>query len=241
MAKLLNFKKIERGLKVENKSESTAEIVIYDQIGKDFWSGEGLSAKDFDLKLKSLPSTVKNINIRLTSPGGDVFEGLAIYNRIKQHKAFVTVYIDGLAASIASIIALAGDKVVIGEGALMMIHKASTMVWGNSDDMIKTIEVLDEIDEQLVSIYYNKCGKKNRITRAEIKSMMTDTTWFNAEEAMDFGLVDETMTQEEKLDIAACLGGCKWIKKMPEIEDRSKEVKNKINELNKNISEFLAR
>jgi ATP-dependent protease ClpP protease subunit len=239
MGKLVNLKQFERGVKVINKSPTTAEIRIYEQIGESFWE-DGLSAKSFDDQLKELPSSVQNIEVRLNSPGGDVFQGLTIYNRLKQHKAKVTVYIDGLAASIASIIALAGDEVIMGEGALMMIHKASTGVWGNVDDFIKTIEVLDEIDEQLVSIYFNKCRKYK--SRAEIKNMMAETTWINAEEALEMGLVDTTMAQDEEMDIAACLGEhCKWIKTMPKLKNHSEDIRKKIEDKKKEIEDFLAR
>ena len=135
LIKITESKKFE----IKAKSQTVAEIVVYGVIGQDFW-GDGISAKSFSDQLNNLPKTVNQIDVRLNSGGGDVFDGVSIYNRLKQHKAKVTVYIDGLAASIASVIALAGDEVVMGEGALMMIHKPWTWAMGDSAALEEVID-----------------------------------------------------------------------------------------------------
>ena len=154
MPKLLNLAGNRAGtpLKILNKSATEAEIVIYSQIGTDFW-GEGVSAKSFSEEMKKLSDTVSTINVRINSPGGDVFDGITIYNRLKQHKAKKIVHIDGLAASIASIIALAGDEVHMGEGALYMVHLPWTWAVGNRSDLDNTVNRLMDVEEQMLVIY----------------------------------------------------------------------------------------
>lgn len=171
-----------------NKAKDTAEILIYEQIGKDYWSDEGIAAKDFAADLKAM-GDVKNITVRLNSPGGSVFEGNTIYNLLKAHQATVTVYIDGIAASIASVIAMAGDKIIMPENALIMIHDPWSMVAGTADDMRKMAEALDKIKESLKTSY-----KRSMMTDEEITQMMTDETWMTAQEALDKGFCDEVIT-----------------------------------------------
>lgn len=215
MSNLINIKDAEKTkFKIENKSATTAEIVIYSEIGENFW-GEGVSAKSFSAELKELPESVKQIDVRLNSPGGCVFDGITIYNRLKHHSANVTVYIDGLAASIASIIALAGDEVILGEGALIMVHKPMAGVCGNSADMEAMIARLDDVEEQLVGIYKRKTG----LDRSEIKSMLAKETWIEANEALEMGFVDKIMEEEDRIRVAASFEGCPWIKE---------NIKNKI-------------
>src|SRR5690606_2669129 len=145
-------------------SSIEAEIIIYAGIGQDFWGdGSMVSAKNFSDELKKISDGVKTLNIRLNSPGGDVFDGIAIYNRIvdwklKKKDRKVNVYIDGCAASIASIIALAGDDVQMGEGALYMIHLPWTFAWGNRMDLDNTINRLMDVEEQMLNIYSKKSG-----------------------------------------------------------------------------------
>lgn len=198
MSNLLKIKNVDTKFKITNKTETTAEIVIYEDIGANWW-GEGVSAKSFSEELKELPSSIKEITVRVNSPGGDVFDGITIYNRLKQHKATVTVYIDGLAASIASIIALAGDKVIAGEGSLFMIHKPMSAVYGNANEMEEMISRLDDVEEQLVGIYRRKTG----LDRSEIKSMLSKETWLDATEALEKGFVDEIMAEEDEIRVAA--------------------------------------
>ena len=177
-----------------NKAAKTAEILIYEQIGRDYWSDEGIAAKDFAADLKAL-GDVKDITLRLNSPGGSVFEGLVIHNLLKAHQANVTVYIDGIAASIASVIAMCGDKIIMPENAMMMIHDPSGLVIGNADDMRKMADTLDKIKESIKTAY-----KRTMMTDEEIDEMMKAETWLTAADAVDKGFADEMI---EAVKIAA--------------------------------------
>jgi ATP-dependent protease ClpP protease subunit len=180
--------------KIENKADK-AEIFIYEEIGEDFWTGGGITAKNFQKELAEIKAG--QIDLHINSPGGQVFEGLTIHNLLKNHPANVTTYIDGLAASIASVIALAGDKVVMAENALFMIHKASGMVMGTSDDMRDFAEKLDKVNGSIATTYMGKTKKEE----AEINDLMAAETWMTATEALDFGFVDEIAGEA---DMAAC-------------------------------------
>lgn len=211
MPKLLNFaKKAGQRLTVRNASATKAEIILYAGIGQDWWGdGSMISAKQFSDELKKLDASVDEITVRINSPGGDVFDGVAIYNRLKQHKAKVTVYIDGLAASIASIIALAGDEIYIGEGALYMVHLPWTFAYGNRMELDNTVSRLLDVEEQMISIY----AKKSGLERSEIKSLLEAETWMGADEAVEKGFV--TAKAEESMPIAASAIASPWIVRPP--------------------------
>ncbi len=167
-----------------NKGKS-ADILIYDVIGEDFFFG-GISAKSFSADLKAL-GDVNTLNVFINSDGGSVFEGLTIYNQLHRHKATVNVSIDGLAASIASVIAMAGDNIAIAENAMMMIHKPYGGGIGTADDMRTVADALDKVEETLVDTYVARSGADP----AEISGMMQAETWMTAADAIDHGLVDE--------------------------------------------------
>lgn len=153
-----------------------AEILLYDEIG--LW---GVSASDFAAALKDAgPGDVK---VRINSPGGDVFDGLAIYNMLLAHRGNVTTSVDGLAASAASYIAMAGDPVSMAERSQMMIHNAWGLVVGNRHDMTKNADIMGRIDGQLAGIYADKTGKPI----GDVSAMMDAETWFTAAEALDQG------------------------------------------------------
>lgn len=225
MSKLIEFPLNKKAFRIEAKSDKKAEIYIYGAIGASFWE-DSISAKQFSDELKKLPASVKEIDLRLNSGGGDVFEGYAIYNQLKQHPAKVTVYVDGLAASIASVIALAGDKIIMGEGAQFMVHKSWTMAMGNSFDMEKVVERLESIDEQLISLY----TKKTKKPRSEIRDMVENETWLNAEEAVEKGFADEVVASDIRI-AASVIEKCTWITKAPKnLVTRDKQVKAKLDE-----------
>ncbi len=180
--------------KIENKADK-AEIWIYEQIGEDFWDGSGITAKNFQKELAEIKAS--QIDLHINSPGGLVFDGISIYNLLKNHPANVTTYIDGLAASIASVIALAGDKVIMAENALMMIHKASGMVMGTSDDIRDFAEKLDKVNGSIAITYMSKTKKDEK----EVNDLMAAETWMNADEALEMGFVDEVSGEA---DMAAC-------------------------------------
>lgn len=175
--------------------QDRAEIWIYEQIGEDWWSGEGITAKGFQKELSAIKA--KEIDLHINSPGGNVFDGITIYNLLKQHPAKVTTYIDGLAASIASVIALAGDSVTMAENALWMMHNPSGMVMGTSQDMRSMADVLDKVRSSIATAYVGKSGK----SEDEVYALMDDETWMTAEEAKSAGLVDDIGSE---MDLAAC-------------------------------------
>jgi ATP-dependent protease ClpP protease subunit len=224
MAKIFNLQ-CNKPIEIRNKSKDKAEILIYGAIGASFWE-DSITAKQFSDELKKMDASIKEVDLRINSPGGDVFEGYAIANRIKQHSAKFTIYIDGLAASIASIIAIAGDEVVIGEGAQMMIHSAWTVAMGNARDLEKVIDRLGEIDEQLISLYVKKTGK----SRAEIRDMVEKETWLNADEAVEMGFADRKFEESQPI-AASVLDKATWINRVPKnLKTRDQQVKNKIEE-----------
>lgn len=239
MSKLLDFKGVKAGspLKILNKSESESEIVIYAGIGQDYWNdGSMISAKNFSEQLKNIPDTVKTLNIRINSPGGDVFDGITIYNRLKQHKAKKVVYIDGLAASIASIIALAGDEIVMGEGALFMIHLPWTFAMGNRDELDNVINRLTDVEEQMLGIY----SKRTKLPRSEIRALLEKETWMDADTAIEDGFADKK--SEDTFAIAASAFKSPWITKRPEkFVSQTDVVQEKLTALRKNLNARLAR
>ena len=165
----------------------TAEILIYDFIGEDFFGG-GVTAKGLIDELNALKD-ITELNVRINSPGGDVFDGIAIHNALQRHKATVNVHIDGLAASIASIIAMAGDTIIMAENALMMIHNPHGFAIGDAAEMRKTGDLLDKAKESLVNTYESRVGENT--SRTEIETMMDEETWFTAQEAVESGFADE--------------------------------------------------
>jgi len=157
-----------------------AEVSIYDEIG-----AYGVSAKSFLDELGALPDG-SPLTLRLNSPGGSVFDAVAIYNAIKRHAGPVTVWIDGIAASAASYIAMAGDEVVMPENAFLMIHDPSGVVFGTADDMRAMAEALDKIKGSLVAGYAAKSGGADD----DIAALMTAETWLDAAEAVELGFAD---------------------------------------------------
>jgi ATP-dependent protease ClpP protease subunit len=161
-----------------------ATLQIFDQIGEDWFGGSGISAKAFSDALMSVgPGPLV---VEINSPGGNVWDGLAIYNMLRGRNAQVTTRVVGIAASIASIIALAGDTVEMADASLFMIHDPSGMVAGTSEDMRKMADALDQHAEILAGIYAKCTGKPV----AQIRAAMSAETWFTAQEAMQFGFAD---------------------------------------------------
>lgn len=166
--------------RIEAKADEAATVYVYDEIG--IW---GITAKDFMREIDGLKAS--NITLRVNSPGGDVFDGIAIYNALRNHPAKVSTQVDGLAASIASIISMAGDEITIAKNAFFMVHNAWAMTAGNADEMRKMADTLDKIDTTLVKTYADRTGQ----TQRAIRQMMADETWLNADEAVALGLADK--------------------------------------------------
>lgn len=157
-----------------------AEVLIYDEIG-----AYGVSAKGFLAELGALPDATP-LALRLNSPGGSVFDAVAIYNALQRHSGTVTVWIDGIAASAASYIAMAGDEVVMPENAFLMIHDPAGMVMGTAIDMRAMAEALDKVKGSLLQGYAAKSGRPQE----EIAPLMAAETWLDAQDALDLGFAD---------------------------------------------------
>ncbi len=169
---------------IRNAVNDVTEIFVYDQIGEDFF-GEGVTAKNFIEELGKVSS--KNIHLHINSPGGSVFDGIAIANALERHPATVTSYIDGLAASIATIIALAGEKVVMSGNSLFMVHNPSVMAGGTAEDLRKHADLLDKVRDTLVNTYQAKTG----MATEDLVAVLDAETWYSADEAYAAGFVDE--------------------------------------------------
>jgi len=235
MGKLIELKNHKKPFEIKNKTETTAEILIYDQIGEDFFS-EGVTAKSFTEELNKLPKSIKQIDLRVNSPGGSVFDGVSIYQRIKDHPAKVTAYVDGIAASIASIIIMAADEIIISDGGMIMIHRPMSGVFGNAGEMERMIDILDKIENQMLSIYAKKTG----LSRAELSKMLSDETWMTAEESIGFKFADKKFEAKDTLHlVASAVEGTKWFKNKPKMKSSDALVKEKLKELTNKANTFL--
>jgi len=176
--------------RIEAKGKE-ATVYIYDEIS--WW---GVDAAEFVKNLADVDADT--IHLRINSPGGSVFDGMSIYNCLKQHKAKVITHIDGLAASISSVIALAGDEVVMGEGSFFMIHSPWSMIAGDSEDLRKEADLLDKVAGTISEIYQNKSGKD----ADEIDEMMRAETWLTGAEALENKFIDRVEASEKTQDKA---------------------------------------
>lgn len=180
------------GFNIRNAADDEADIYIYDEISS-WW---GIGANDFVTALNEIEA--KTLNLYINSPGGSVFEGYAIYSSLNRYAdkngATINVIIDGWAASIASVISMVGDHIKIGAHASTMIHMASSIVWGNADEMEEEAAVLREIDDSILDIYVARTGGD----RDEIKAWVTAETWFKGQAAVDAGFADEVIPLKTK-------------------------------------------
>ena len=183
------------------KQEAQAiDIYLYDNIAPDsenFWTGETVESETSASHVQQVlqeAGAVSAINVYINSYGGDVKEGLAIYNLLKRSTAFKTVYVDGFACSIASVIAMAGDKVIMGANTLMMIHNASMGAYGTSADLRKAADDLDVINGASVSSYKAKAGDK--LDDKTLRQLLDNETWLTAEQCVEYGLADEIANKE---------------------------------------------
>lgn len=166
--------------KIEDKADEVAEVYIYDEIGLG-----ALTAKDFVGDLGKV--TASQINLHLNTPGGDAFDGIAIHNALVAHKAAVHVTVDSLAASIGSVIAMAGETITMAKHATMMIHDPYGLAMGNAADMAKMAEVLNQLGDTIAGVYMDHAGG----TVSEWRARMLEETWYNDRQAVEAGLADE--------------------------------------------------
>ncbi|RUS63422.1 Clp protease ClpP [Pseudorhodobacter sp. E13] len=190
---------------------SGTEVLIYDEIG-----AYGVTAKGFLAELGALPDDAA-IDLRLNSPGGSVFDAVAIYNALKRHAGDITVWIDGIAASAASYIAMAGDTIVMPENAFLMIHDPSGLVMGTAEDMRSTAEALDKVKGSLIQGYAAKSGKADD----EIAALMAAETWLDAQDALDLGFIDRIA---EPVKLAASFDVARFRKAPPEVVEAASEA-----------------
>lgn len=185
------LQKIERKFETfHNEAANATELTIYGIIGDSWWE-DSVSAGDIDNALKGISG---DIIINLNSPGGDAFDGIAIYNRLKKHNGKVTINVDGWACSAASVIAMAADELIMGLGSMFMIHEASTVVWGTKRNMRKEADMLEKLEDGIIDIYETKAN----VSRDEIRNMVDDETWFSAQEAVDMGFATATGSKSTK-------------------------------------------
>lgn len=169
--------------RIENAAKADeATVYIYEEIDT-FW---GISAQDFVKELFDIKAST--IHVRINSPGGSFFDGMAIFNALQRHPAEIVTHVDGLAASAASVVALAGDRVLMGTGSFMMIHNAWGIAIGDARAMRETADTLDKITESIVDLYAKRTG----LAAAEVRDLMDAETWLTADESVAKGFADET-------------------------------------------------
>ncbi|WP_020116818.1 head maturation protease, ClpP-related [Streptomyces canus] len=177
--------------RITNAADSDeAEVMLYDEIG-GWW---GRTADDLVAELRGI--TAPRMRVRINSPGGSVFEGIAIANALRAHPALVTVQVDSIAASIASVIAMAGDRIEMAPNSMLMIHDASGLCMGNASDMEEMAELLDLISDNIADAYAARAGG----TRDEWRARMRAETWYLPEDAVDNGLADAAIAAPKAAD-----------------------------------------
>ena len=207
-------------IKAEASSKS-ADVYIFDEIGTF-----GLTAQSFIEEIKSYKDTPMSLHINCV--GGDVFEGMAIYNVLKKRTARTTVYIEGIAASMGSVIALAGDEVVMAENSLFMIHNAWGGAMGEATEIRKTAALLDKISGEIANIY----TKKTNLPYNRVKEMMDEETWLSADEAFNLGFIDSI---SDAIKVAAKYD----VSKFKNITDKEIQNKLSVNLKSKKMTEEL--
>ncbi|OSZ41355.1 peptidase [Alcaligenes faecalis] len=171
-------------------SSEDATISVYDTIGWS-WEGEGVTAKRISAALRAIGG--RDVTVNINSPGGDFFEGVAIYNLLRAHPHKVTVQVMGLAASAASVIAMAGDEILMGDGAFLMIHNAWAIAIGNRHDMVAASEQLAPFDAAMADVYAARSG----MTSAQTAALMDKETWINASQAVEDGFATGLMESSQ--------------------------------------------
>tara|TARA_R110000824_G_scaffold144529_2_gene312492 strand:+ start:546 stop:1538 length:993 start_codon:yes stop_codon:yes gene_type:complete len=216
---------------IKNVAESNiTEVMIYDEIGM-----YGVDAKSFIDDVKNLPKDT-SVLLRINSPGGSVIDGLAIYDAVSRLPQKVTSRIEGIAASMASVIALAADEVIMSENSLYMIHNVWGGEVGDSDDLRKAADLMDKMGERLVNIYVSKSGQ----TEEQIRSWMDEETWFNSSEAVEAGFVNLV---EAPIKMAAKFDINKYDYKNKSIVENLFNNQNKENQMEKefeNLKSFIS-
>ncbi|AQZ46139.1 ATP-dependent Clp protease proteolytic subunit ClpP [Paenibacillus larvae subsp. larvae] len=184
---------------MKKTANNNGELTLYGNVSEYSWWGDDITPQQFRDDLYAL-GEVDDITVRLNSPGGDVFAGLHIYQVLKEHKAKVTVRVEGFAGSIASVIAMAGDQVIMPKGSIMMVHNPWTFTMGEASDLRQTADILDTIRDALVEVYMTKTG----LQEDELNALLDSETWMTSAQAVEKGFADE---EEQTMQISACLRG----------------------------------
>lgn len=175
------------------KNQNKGEIYIYGDIVSDKWFDTDVTASEFKKELDEL-GNVNEIDVHINSAGGNVFEGHAIYNMLKMHKAKINVYIDALAASIASVIAMSGDTIFMHKNSFMMIHNSWVMTIGNAKELRDTADLLEKTDKASNHAYLDKA---NKLSEEKLMQLLESETWLTADETIELGLADEVLESNE--------------------------------------------
>ena len=178
---------------VRNEDTGASELIFNGPISEDTWFGDEITPAMFRNELSKVSG---DLTVWLNSPGGDVFAASQIYTMLRSHKGKVTVKIDGIAASAASVVAMAGDETLIAPTGMLMIHNPSTVAFGNKEAMQKAIELLDEVKESIINAYEEKSG----LSRSKIARMMDEETWINAKKAKQLGFVDGILFSKKETE-----------------------------------------
>ena len=214
---------------IKNEETSETELYFEGPISSSTWYGDELTPALFKDELNKHPG---NLTVWISSPGGDVFAASQIYTMLKNHKGRITVKIDSLAASAASVVAMAGDETLIAPTALMMIHDPSTCAMGNKADMEKAIILLDEVKESIINAYETK----SHLSRNKIAKLMSDETCLNAKKAHEMGFVDGILFADNKKSVP---------EKENELNEEEPEKEDSLTAMtyskSKNLSAFLSK
>ena len=170
---------------------NAGELFLYGEISDTSWWGDEITPAQFQKELAAL-GDISTLDVYINSPGGDIFAGFSLYNILNRHPATKTVHIDGLAASAASVVAMAGDETLISPTGMIMIHNPMTYASGNKSDMEQAIRLLDEVKESIINAY----ARKTKLSRDKISGLMDEETWFNAEKALQLGFADGILFDE---------------------------------------------
>lgn len=179
---------------VRNENDESRTLFLNGEISDETWYGDEVTPKMFKEELQDGEG---DITVWINSPGGDVFAAAQIYNMLMDYKGNVTVKIDGLAASAASVIAMAGTEVQMSPVAMMMIHNPATIAIGDSSEMQKAIDMLDEVKESIMNAYEIKTG----LSRSRISHLMDAESWFNAKKAVELGFADKLLFSKEEPEV----------------------------------------
>lgn len=234
MKKILN--------QIKQMTENSADIYIYGDIYDSWWDDESNCAVSLKDKLLEL-GNISEINLHINSLGGDVFEGIAMFNLLKQHKANVKVYVDGVAASIASVIAMSGDEIYMPKNSMMMIHNCWTYSSGNSKEFRKLADDLDKIMESSIESYMSKVN----ITKEKLKELLDNESWLTAQECLDMGFADELLPISDDIEQSASKSIMDLVKenqklKMQFKQEKDDTTKNETVEISENsIEEIVSR